>query len=189
MSAAPAAVSATESKPKHKRVPSEVVINKNVNWLGHHAVWVWYISLVVLGWLGVCAFVEDTGLAWSITHLLHGVITYYLMHYLKGSPFAEDDQGKYSRQTFWEQVRSCALSHAIPCKGPCPCDAQMDNGVYATRNRKIFTAMPVILFLLATNGTDFRKQPLGLNLVVVVWLVLAKLPAFHRVRIFGINKY
>jgi hypothetical protein len=66
---------------------------------------------------------------------------------------------------------------------------QVDNGLYATWNRKLFTAMPVILFLLATNGTDFRKQPLGLNLAVVLLCMIAKLPAFHRVRILGINKY
>lgn len=66
---------------------------------------------------------------------------------------------------------------------------QVDNGVYATRNRKLFTLVPVALFVLATHGTDFRRQPLGLNLVVVLWLLIAKLPALHKVRFFGINKY
>lgn len=80
----------------------------------------------------------------------------------------EEDQGKYDLLTFWEQV---------------------DSQVYGTRNRKLFTLMPVVLFVLATHGTDFRKQPLGLNLVVVLVLLIAKLPALHKVRIFGINKY
>lgn len=141
---------------------------KNVSWLGHPAVWAWYIGLVLLGWLLLCAVMEDSGLAWSFAHIIHGVITYYLMHVIKGTPFAEEDQGKYSRLTFWEQV---------------------DQGSYATTNRKLFTAMPVVLYLLATNGTDFRKQPLGINLAVVLICVLAKLPIFHRVRVFGINKY
>jgi hypothetical protein len=65
----------------------------------------------------------------------------------------------------------------------------MDNESYGTLNRKLFTVVPVILFVLATHGTDFRKQPLGLNLGVVVVLLVAKLPALHRVRFFGINKY
>ena len=215
---------ASTSKPqKHKRHPSVVVINKNVNWLEHPAAWAWYIGMIVLGWLLLCAVIEDSGLAWSFAHLIHGVITYYLLHWTKGTPFAEDDQGKYSRLTFWEQASHVfaklnlpsslglmlalslhplsrhyanVLAPMLPCICPFtyfhPCiiiPDQVDQGSYATRNRKLFTAMPVILFLLATNGTDFRKQPLGLNLVVVLVCVIAKLPALDRVRVFGINKY
>lgn len=142
-------------------------MNKNVNWLNHPAVWAWYTGILLLGWLVMSAFVDDSGLAWTFVHLIHGVVTYYLLHVTKGSPCPED-QGKYDCLTFWEQV---------------------DNGVYATRNRKLFTIIPVVLFVLATHATDFRKQPLGLNLAVVVLLLLAKLPAFHKVRIFGINRY
>ena len=47
----------------------------------------------------------------------------------------------------------------------------------------------VVLFLLASHGTDFGRQPLGLNLIVLLVLVIAKLPALHKVRILGINKY
>lgn len=72
----------------------------------------------------------------------------------------EEDGGKYDKLTFWEQV---------------------DGGVYATGNRRLFMVMPVVLFVLATHGTDFRKQPLGLNLAVVLLCVIAKLPALHKV--------
>ena len=61
--------------------------------------------------------------------------------------------------------------------------------MYATLNRKLFTFVPVVLFVLATHATDFRKQPLGLNLIMVIVLLVAKLPALHKVRFFGINKY
>lgn len=153
---------------RHKRQPSDVNVNKNTTWLSTSAAWAWYLGLIVLGWLLISAIMDDAGLAWTYVHLVHGVITYYLLHWSKGSAFADDDGGKYSRLTFWEQV---------------------DNGMYGTHNRKLLTAAPVVLFLLATNGADFRKQPLGLNLVVVLVLVVAKLPALHRVRFFGINKY
>lgn len=148
--------------------PSDVNINKNVNWLNQSGAWVWYLGLICLGWLAVTTLLDDAGLAWTYVHLGHGLITYYLFHWTKGTPFMEEDQGKYEMLTFWEQV---------------------DNGVYATRTRKLLTIVPVALFVLATHGTDFRKQPLGLNLVVVLWLLIAKLPALHKVRIFGINKY
>eukprot|EP00798_Chlamydomonas_sp_ICE-L_P019979 gene19979-26690_t len=104
-----------------RRAPSEVVLNKNVNWLNHPAAWAW-----------------------------------------------AEDMGKYDRLTFWEQV---------------------DGGRYATRNRLLLTAMPVITYMAATNMADFKRQPLGLNLVVVVVCVIAKLPQLHKVRILGINKY
>ena len=77
-------------------------------------------------------------------------------------------QGKYDGLTFWEQL---------------------DDGVQNTSNRKFLTLVPVALFLLAAHGTDYRRQPLGLNLIVLLVLVVAKFPAMHKVRILGINKY
>ena len=77
-------------------------------------------------------------------------------------------QGKYDKLTFWEQF---------------------DDGVQNTGTRKFFLAVPVITFLLATHGTDYRRQPLLLNLVVLVVSVVSKFPALHKVRIFGINKH
>jgi hypothetical protein len=51
-------------------------------------------------------------------------ITYHFFHWKKGTPFAADDQGIYSRLTWWEQ---------------------MDNGQQLTRNRKFLTVVPVVL--------------------------------------------
>ena len=146
---------------------SEVDVNKNVNWLNHPSVWAWYLALVLLGWLGISALLDDAGLAWTYVHLVHGVVTYYLLHWSKGSPCSED-QGKYEYLTFWEQ---------------------MDGQKYGTLNRKLFTVVPAVLYFLTLHGTDTRKQPLGLNLVVALVVVLAKFPVFHRVRILGINRW
>ena len=71
-------------------------------------------------------------------------------------------------QTFWEQ---------------------RDNGEQFTPTRKFLMVVPVVLFLLACNGTDYRRQPLGINIAVVTVLLVAKLACMHRVRILGINKY
>jgi hypothetical protein len=75
---------------------------------------------------------------------------------------------------------------ARPCPPPSP-PCQVDNETYGTSTRKFLTAVPLVLFVLATHGTDFRKQPLGLNLLVVLVLLIAKLPYLHRVRFFGIG--
>lgn len=50
-------------------------------------------------------------------------ITFYLFHWVKGSPFAED-QGLYDKLTWWEQ---------------------MDGGQQHTMNRKFMLLVPVLL--------------------------------------------
>ncbi|BDA45306.1 ORM1-like protein 3 [Coccomyxa sp. Obi] len=149
-----------------RRASQPVTTNKNVEWLSAPGAWTFIMALIGLGWLILSLFM-DSGLAWTYVHLLHGVITYYLLHWNKGSP-VQMDQGKYDNLTFWEQL---------------------DDGVQNTNTRKFLTIVPVALFLLATHGTDYRRQPLGLNLIVLLVLVIAKFPAMHKVRIFGINKY
>lgn len=109
----------------------------------------------------------DPGIAWTYTHIAHGIASYCMFHWAKGSS-VEMDQGAYDHLTFWEQI---------------------DGEVLHTSNRKFLLTMPVVLFLLATHGTDYRRQPLLINMVVLAVLVVAKLPHMHGVRIMGINKY
>lgn len=86
---------------------------------------------------------------------------------LQGSP-VDSDQGKYDKLTFWEQF---------------------DDGMQNTPTRKFFTAVPVVTFLLAIHGSDYRQQPLFLNLLAMIVSVVSKFPALHKVRLFGINKH
>lgn len=146
--------------------PKEVCANKNVNWLDCPGSWTFICALIFSSWLVASSWVEP-GTAWTWVHVGHGLVSYYLLHWHKGSP-VEADQGKYDSLTFWEQL---------------------DDGVQGTANRKFFMTIPVVLFILASHGCEYQRQPLGLNLLVVLWLTLAKLPALHRVRIFGIGKY
>ncbi len=149
-----------------KPVPREVVSNKNVNWLDAPGSWTFISTLILVAWLGLCTVV-DPGMAWTYVHIGHGLLSYYLLHWHKGSP-VEADQGEYDSLTFWEQL---------------------DDGVQGTANRKFFATIPVVLFILASHGCEYKRQPLGINLIVVLWLLVAKLPVMHKVRIFGIGKY
>ncbi len=74
--------------PEHRRRPP-VTTNKNVEWIDAPGAWTFIIALIILGWLLACLFV-DSGLAWTYVHLGHGVITYYLLHWNKGSPVQMD---------------------------------------------------------------------------------------------------
>ena len=184
------------TSPRSGVAYSAVDTNLNTNWLENKASWLFYTMLVVAGWLIVSNFV-DPGMAWcvvsscflrspplasarathpfsrrpdarrTVVHICHGLVTYYLFHWIKGSPI-DGDQGKYDSLTFWEQI---------------------DSEVQGTSTRKFFMLVPVVLFFLASHGSAYDRQPLGINLGVLIVLLVAKLSSMHRVRIFGINKY
>ena len=72
-----------------------VTTNKNTEWLDQKAAWAFYLILIVLAWM-VTASWTDPGMAWTYVHLAHGAITYFLLHWNKGSPI-QDDQGIYDK--------------------------------------------------------------------------------------------
>jgi hypothetical protein len=101
---------------RHRRVPSEVDVNKTVNWINSPGVWVWYLSIIAVGWLCLTAVTSDGGLAWTYVHLLHGVASYWLLHWTTGS-FSPEDQGRYGSLTLWEQVRGGGTGAARQRRG------------------------------------------------------------------------
>ena len=80
---------ATVALSSPHRAPKPVTVNKNVEWLSAPGAWTFILALVLLTWL-VLSLVMDTGMAWTWTHLIHGVVTYYLLHWNKGSPVQMD---------------------------------------------------------------------------------------------------
>eukprot|EP00898_Chlorokybus_atmophyticus_P002352 jgi/Chlat1/3117/Chrsp21S03350 len=140
-------------------------MNLNTSWIDYPGVWTSYVLILLLLFLCFSAVGFSAGHAWTAVHLVHFAITYYFFHWKKGSPFRED-QGAHDKETWWEQV---------------------DSGVQFTRNRKFFTVMPVLTFLLASHTTGYSSQLLSLNLIAVMVLLIAKFPNMHKVRIFGIN--
>lgn len=149
------------------RMPPPAHVNRNAEWVSTPGGWAFIAVLLALGWLAAAALLGDAGQAWTAVHLAHGALTFYLFHWMKGSPVAAD-QGKYDGLTFWEQL---------------------DDGVQNTATRKFLIFLPALTFALASHGSDYAAQPLGLNLVVLLVLLVAKLPAMHTVRLFGINRW
>jgi len=90
-------------------------------------------------------------------NLLHALGTFPLLHWIsikgleKQNVYDNDDES----YTFWEQI---------------------DDGKQWTRTRKWLLVIPVVLYLMATNSTDFRRQPLLLNLLAMLVLVIPKIP-------------
>lgn len=81
---------------RHKRVSSvSQFVNKNTNWMDNYAFWWFYVLLILLAWMVVSSW-TDPGMGWTYVHIAHGLITYFLFHWNKGSAI-ETDQGKYDR--------------------------------------------------------------------------------------------
>lgn len=77
------------------RVSQVTTVNRNTEWLNQKAAWAFYCLLILAVWLVTASF-TDPGMAWTYTHLVHGALSYYLLHWSKGSPI-QDDQGIYDR--------------------------------------------------------------------------------------------
>eukprot|EP00731_Ephydatia_muelleri_P007903 Em0004g241a len=143
--------------------------NPNALWLNSRGMWLGYILMVAfLHFLLMSVPFLTTGMAWTLTHLIHNVGNYVMFHYLKGTPYTTNDQGDARRLTNWEQI---------------------DNGEQYTATRKFLIAVPVVLFLLASFYTINSFNHSVVNLLALCIGVLPKLPHFHRFRLFGINKY
>ncbi|XP_048971049.1 ORM1-like protein 2 isoform X1 [Canis lupus dingo] len=87
---------------------------------------------------------------------------------VKGTPFETPDQGKARLLTHWEQ---------------------MDYGLQFTSSRKFLSISPIVLYLLASFYTKYDAAHFIINTASLLSVLLPKLPQFHGVRLFGINKY
>ncbi|XP_063449116.1 ORM1-like protein 2 isoform X2 [Pan paniscus] len=87
---------------------------------------------------------------------------------VKGTPFETPDQGKARLLTHWEQ---------------------MDYGLQFTSSRKFLSISPIVLYLLASFYTKYDAAHFLINTASLLSVLLPKLPQFHGVRVFGINKY
>eukprot|EP00123_Amoebidium_parasiticum_P010552 comp20180_c0_seq1/m.25025 comp20180_c0_seq1/g.25025 ORF comp20180_c0_seq1/g.25025 comp20180_c0_seq1/m.25025 type:complete len:168 (-) comp20180_c0_seq1:104-607(-) len=139
--------------------------NPNITVFEHPASYVVCILLILLGRLVAGCFTSDVGTAWFFTNTGHNIVTYIIFHYLKGTPF-DQDQGKYARLTYWEQL---------------------DYGEQYTTVRKFYTLVPMVLFLIANHYcTGFQWW---CQVVQFAIILIGKSPAMHKVRIFGIGRY
>lgn len=78
------------------------------------------------------------------------------------------DQGAARKETQWEQL---------------------DQGKQFTPTKKFLTIVPIVLFFLASFYTKYDKLHFVINAAFCALSVIAKLPAFHGVRFFEINKW
>eukprot|EP01134_Creolimax_fragrantissima_P003679 CFRG3679T1 len=123
------------------------------------------VLLVWVGYLLTGAFTQDKAIRWTITNTAHNLITYVIFHQIMGVPF-DQDQGKYNRMTYWEQL---------------------DYERQWTASRKFYTFVPIILLMFANHYCHGHLW--WFNVVQSSIILIAKTPIMHGIRIFGIGKY
>ncbi|CAL4127962.1 unnamed protein product, partial [Meganyctiphanes norvegica] len=107
-------------------------------------------------------------MAWTLTNLIHNMANFIFLHVIKGTPWQPMDQGKARMLTAWEQI---------------------DYGKQYTSTRKFITIIPIVLFILTSFYTKYDFNHFAVNFSTLLLVLIPKLPQFHMVRLFGINKY
>lgn len=143
--------------------------NPNTSYFNSRGIWLTYVIVVViLHYVCLSLPFLTVGMAWTLTSLLHNLIMFVVLHLEKGTPFETSDQGRSRFLTAWEQI---------------------DSGTQFSASRKFLTVVPIVLFFLASFYTKYDPYHFVVNTVSLLSVLLPKLPMFHGVRIFGINKY
>ena len=149
----------------------DAMSNKNVNWVGPHFFLFYAVMLVVYEFVVRVLLVESHIISqewgWTFVHASHGIINFFVMHYITGTPGELGDQGEYSNLTWWEQL---------------------DDGTEWTLARKVLMSLPIILFLVTSHWTNYDLTHLAINATVLAIVVIPKLPQAHRVRIVSVDE-
>ncbi|ORX88352.1 putative unfolded protein response protein Orm1 [Basidiobolus meristosporus CBS 931.73] len=140
--------------------------NLNSSWVNYKGIWVFNIILIVAlkVLFGVFPGISKEA-SWTLTNLTYNIISFVIFHWIIGIPF-EFNQGAYDELTLWEQ---------------------MDNGAQFSPSKKYFTAAPILLFLLGIHYTHYDGTTFLINITALTVNLVGKLPAMHRVRLFGFN--
>ncbi|XP_025782496.1 ORM1-like protein 2 [Puma concolor] len=167
-SAAPRAPRASEASRMNVGVAHSEV-NPNTRVMNSRGIWLAYIILVGLLHVVLLSIpFFSIPVVWTLTNVIHNLAMYVFLHTVKGTPFETPDQGKARLLTHWEQ---------------------MDYGLQFTSSRKFLSISPIVLYLLTSFYTKYDAAHFLINTASLLSVLLPKLPQFHGVRLFGINKY
>ena len=161
----------------------------NSDWIRSRGFYLFYLIFLSIFHLILLSLpFISTPYAWTITNLSHNLVriinkliivnifhsfsfkaNFYFLHIVKGSPWELVlKSGKYKRETHFEQL---------------------DYGAQFTHQKKFLTMLPIILFLLTCLYTKNSEAHFLVNFLSLILVTIPKLPRFHHVRLFNINKY
>ncbi|CDO69569.1 hypothetical protein BN946_scf184759.g9 [Trametes cinnabarina] len=144
--------------------------NVNAEWVNRKGAWLMHPVLIFAG-----KVVIDTipgmrqEISWTLVNLLYLGLSYLMFHYVTGIPFHSDlHGGVYDNLTLWEQI---------------------DEGAQYTPAKKWFGKLTIhclfnaFSFLASTHYTHYDPWLFAVNLSALIFVLIPKLPAFHRYRV------
>eukprot|EP00093_Oithona_nana_P012342 12342.XXX_882094_881550_1 [CDS] Oithona nana genome sequencing. len=150
----------------------DFVENPNANYMNGRGFWAFYVLLIVhfhLTLLTLPIITFTVPWCWTATNVVHNLITFFVFHWTKSTPWLSPiEHGNTRRLTHWEQI---------------------DHGNQYTPTRTFLTIIPIILFMLTSFYTKYDSIHFVINFLSLVFVLVPKHHSFHKVRLFGINKY
>eukprot|EP00804_Cyclotella_cryptica_P012605 CCRYP_014743-RB/>CCRYP_014743-RB protein AED:0.34 eAED:0.48 QI:0/0/0/1/0/0/2/0/192 len=97
-------------------LPFELSRNRNTDWIaaGGPALLLTYIFIVLVALLTFLAFIPEPKVAWTLTNIVHMLVTLMYLHWIKGNPadYMDGTQGEMNAMTLWEQIISTPAAHS-----------------------------------------------------------------------------
>ncbi len=165
--------SGENSGKRHGRSMSDYVeTSRSSDFIYRPGFWAMYMFLIGGAWLTlrVLFMSQHASVIWTITLQSHAIISWILLHWIKGTPEANASlTGEdVAHLTFWEQI---------------------DGGkFYGTKTRRLFIFVPIVLFFLSLVWTQESIYLLVGNAASTFWLLLSKMESARGVRLLGINE-
>jgi len=156
-------------------LPFELSRNLNTDWFDNAngpGLLVLYLSIIIIFQLAIMA-ITPVYASFTITNIVHGVVTITYLHWIKGSPnFYE--QGEMNAMTFWEQLTSKPNDAKI-----CP---RREN------RRRVLLLIPTLLCYVGCHFGYYELKLSVINVIVWCWCIISKMPFMNGVRVLGYNR-
>ena len=174
-------------------LPFELSRNRNTDWFveAGPSLLLTYMSLVITVLLTFLAFIPEPKVAWTLTNIVHMLVTLIYLHWIKGNPadYMDGTQGEMNAMTLWEQIVSTPSVHVHESpsimlrKG----HVMMDGGATGS-GRDVLVVIPTLLALASCYVSSFDKFYAVPNVILWGVVMLPKIPFMNGVRILGINR-
>ena len=175
-------------------LPFELSRNRNTDWFveAGPALLLTYIFIVLTVLLTFLAFISEPKVAWTLTNVVHMLVTVIYLHWIKGNPadYMDGTQGEMNAMTLWEQIVSAPSVHSsyssskdMIRKG----HVMMDGGATGS-GRDVLVVIPTLLTLASCYVANFDSSFAISNVIVWSVVMLPKMPFMNGVRILGINR-
>ncbi|KIL70319.1 hypothetical protein M378DRAFT_156424 [Amanita muscaria Koide BX008] len=138
--------------------------NINADWVNAKGAWLMHLVLITGGKIIVDTLPGMTQqISWTLVNLIYLALSYLMFHWVTGVPFeGSGHAGAYDDMTLWEQI---------------------DDGAQYTPAKKWLFTVPIVLFLASTHYTNYNPWLFAINLSALVFVLVPKLPQFHRQRV------